>query len=206
MRYTGPKNRIARRDGIDLGLKTPGSKTHARLLKRLNVLPGQHGTRKRRKVSEYATQLKEKQRLRFMFGITNKQLKKYFSIGSKKKGNTGLHLANYLEKRIDNIIYRLGFAPTRAAARQLVSHGHIKVNDSIVTTASFQVCVSDTVTFNKISSTKIPYIEQYLSNTDIILPHWLERKAIAGKLTEEPNSDEIGKQINLRSVIEFYSR
>ena len=131
MRYTGARNRLSRREGIDLGLKTPGSKNHARLLKKLNVLPGQHGTRGRRKVSDYAKQLREKQRLRFMFGVTNSQLKKYFKNAIVKKGNTAYYLAQYLEQRLDNIVYRIGLAPTRPAARQLVTHGHIKVGDKV---------------------------------------------------------------------------
>ncbi len=121
MRYTGPRNKIARREGVDLGLKTPGSKSHARLLKKLNILPGQHGIKGRKKLSERGRQLREKQKLRFMFGITEKQLKKYFLQASEKKGNTAIFLSRFLELRLDNIVYRLGFAPTRPCARQLVS-------------------------------------------------------------------------------------
>src|SRR3989338_1026851 len=132
MRYTGPRNRISRREGMDLGLKTPGSKSHASLLKKMNVLPGQHGTRGRRKVSEYGKQVREKQKLRYMFGITEKQLKNYFQKAVKKTGNTGEYLSQYLEQRLDNVVYRLGFAPTRSAARQLVSHRHVRINDKIL--------------------------------------------------------------------------
>jgi len=206
MRQIGPKNRIARREAMDLGLKTPGSKSHARLLKKLNVLPGQHGTRGRRKTSEHGVQLREKQKLRSIFGITEGKLKKYFTASVLKKGNTADHLCLLLEKRLDNIVYRLGFAPTRASARQLVSHGHIKVNDKLMNIASHQVKVGDIITFSNQASTKIPYIEKILSNKDIILPKWLERKATVGKLVSQPTNEEISKQINLRLIIEYYSR
>lgn len=206
MRYLGPKNRISRREGMDLELKTVGSKSHARLLKKLNVPPGQHGLRKRKKVSERGTQLREKQKLRFMFGITEKQLKNYFKKASLKRGNTALYLSQYLERRLDNIIYRLGFAPTRASARQLVTHGHIIINKKKVTIPSYQVSVSEELSFIDDKTTKIPYIENSLNNKDIILPSWLEKKAIAGKLIMEPTQDIIAKQINLRLIIEYYSR
>lgn len=206
MRYTGPKNRIARSTATDLGLKTPGSKSHARLLKKLNVAPGQHGVNKRKKVSERGIQLKEKQKLRFIFGLAEKQLKKYYKHASERKGNTILYLVQYLEKRLDNCVYRLGFAPTRASARQLVSHGHISVNGKLMTIPSYQVKLQEVVGILKEKSTKIPYIEKQLSNKDVIIPEWLERKALLGKLISDPTQDEIAKQVNLRLIIEYYSR
>jgi small subunit ribosomal protein S4 len=206
MRYLGPKNRISRREGVDLELKTVGSKSHARLLKKLNVPPGQHGIRKRKKVSERGTQLREKQKLRYMFGITEKQLKKYFRHASLKKGNTALYLSQYLEKRLDNIIYHLGFVPTRAAGRQLINHGHITVNKKKVTIPSYQVRVGEEVGFVDDKTTKIPYIESSLNNKDIILPPWLEKKAMAGRMILDPTQDVISRLINLRLIIEYYSR
>ncbi len=206
MRYTGPKNRIARREGVDLGLKTVGTKSHASLLKRLNVLPGQHGTRKRRKTSEYGRQVREKQKLRYMFGITESQLKNYFQKSVKKTGNTGLYLSQYLEQRLDNTVFRLGLVPTRAAARQLVSHGHIKVNDRKLAVPSYQVRSGDVITFAKEKSQKIPQVESTLVKKETIIPEWLERKGAVGKLVVLPNADIIEKQINLRLVIEYYSR
>ncbi len=206
MRYTGPKNRIARREAIDLGLKTLGSKSHARLLKKLNVLPGQHGTRGRRKVSERGYQLREKQKLRSIFGITEKQLKNYFRRAVVKKGNTAYFIALFLEKRLDNIVYRLGLAPTRAAARQLVCHGHVEVDDKKVTIPSYQTAVGETVTFGNDKTSKIPYIEKSISNKDVIIPSWLEKQAASGKLLDLPTTIEIDKQVNLRLIIEYYSR
>lgn len=206
MRYTGPKNKIGRREATDLGLKTEGSKAQARLLKKLNVLPGQHGTRGRRKVSERGRQLRDKQKLRFLFGVTERQMKNYFKKAIGMKGNTALLLSNFLEKRLDNLVYRLGFAPTRAASRQIVNHGHIKVNDKLVTIPSVQMKVNDIITFLKEKSTKIPYIETSLANKNVIIVKWIERKGTVGKLIAEPTSEEIEKQINIRNVIEFYSK
>lgn len=206
MRYTGPRNRIARREGIDLGLKTPGSKGHASLLKKLSILPGQHGTRSRRKFSERGKQLREKQKLRYLFGITDTALKNYFKSSMKKKGNTALFLSKYLESRLDNIVFRLGFAPTRASARQLISHGHITVNGKTVNIASCQLKVNDMITFGKAASATIPYIAATLENKSVIIPSWMERKAIAGKIIGKPTAEDIEKQIHLREIIEYYSR
>ncbi len=206
MRYTGPKNRIARREGIDLGLKTPGSKSHARLLKKLNIKPGQHGGKKQRKVSERATQLREKQKLRFIFGLTEKKLKKYFEVAGRKKGNTTLYVGQFLEKRLDNMVYRLGLTPTRTSARQIVGHGHVAVNGKKLTIPSYQVKIGETVGFFGTKAPKIPYIEKMLENKDPIVPEWIEKKGTVGKLITEPTSDEIAKQVDLRLVIEYYSR
>jgi len=205
MKYTGPKNRLARREGMDLGLKTPGSKSHTRLLKKLTVPPGQHGVQRRKKISEHASQLREKQKLRTMFGINETQMKKYFKTASQKKGNTAFYLAQFLEKRLDNAVYRLGYAPTRAAARQLVNHGHVTINNKRMNVPSYLVKVDDLITLNE-KTAKIPYIEQSVSNKDNTVPQWFDRKALTGKLLSEPDFDLINRQIRLRLVVEFYSR
>lgn len=206
MRYVGPRNRLARREGTDLGLKTTGSKSHASLLKRMNVLPGQHGARGRRKLSEHGRQLREKQKLRFTFGLTERQLKNYFSTASRKKGNTGLLLSQNLERRLDNVVYRLGLTPTRAAARQLISHKHIMVNDKKMSIASYVVKVGDRIGFIDEKTQKIPAVENILAKKDLIIPEWLERAESSGKLIAEPTAEIIEKQVNLRLVVEFYSR
>ena len=206
MRYTGPKNRIARREGMDLGLKTMGTKSHASLLKKMNVPPGQHGTRGKRKTSEHGRQLREKQKLRYTFGLSESQLKNYFGKAINKPGNTGLYLSQFIEKRLDNTVYRLGFAPTRASARQLVSHNHIKVNDKMVNIPSYEVRVGDVITFAKEKTIKLLPVEQSLARTDYVVPGWLEKKGSAGKMNNEPDADLLERQFNLRLVIEFYSR
>ncbi|MCX7955714.1 MAG: 30S ribosomal protein S4 [Patescibacteria group bacterium] len=207
MRYIGPKNRIARQIGVDLGLKTPGTKSYARLLKKINIPPGQHGNKKRKKISERGIQLKEKQKLKHIFCINEKQLKKYFKKSSLKKGNTALYLSQFLELRLDNILYRLGFAPTRNSARQLITHGHILINGKKMNIPSYQVRLNDEISFSNEKTTKIPYIEKSLNNKDLIIPPWLERNNNnVGKLISLPNSDEILKQVNLRLIIEYYSK
>lgn len=206
MRYTGPKNKISRREKVDLGFKTVGSKAHANLLKKITIGPGQHGGRSRRKVSERGRQLREKQKLRFMFGVSERQLSNYFSKAVRTKGNTADYLVQLLEKRLDNIIYRLNFAPTRAAARQLVNHNHFKVNGGVVNIPSYQVKPNDIITFANEKSVKIPVVETALSQKDYVLPNWLERKSANGRIVSEPLTDDIAKQINLRLVIEFYSK
>lgn len=206
MRYTGPKNRIARREGVDLGLKTAGSKSQASLLKKVTVPPGQHGAKGKRKTSEHGKQLREKQKVRYIFGLTEHQLSNYFQKSKRKTGNTGLYLSQYLERRLDNIVYRLGFAPTRASSRQLIAHKHMKVNDKIVSAASYLVKVGDVVTFAKVSTTKIPAIEKALVAEEFIMPAWLDKKGTVGKLNTEPTAEILEKQVNLRLVIEFYSK
>ncbi len=208
MRYTGPRNKAARREGADLGMKTPGSKSHASLLRKITMLPGQHGagTKRRRKQSERGKQLREKQKLRFIFGVTEGQLKNYFSEAKNKKGNTGVMLGQLLEQRLDNVVYRLGFAPTRASARQLVNHGHVTVNGKMVSIPSFRVSEGMQIGFKKDATLKIPYIEVQLKNDTVIVPAWLERKNSQGLVKTLPTSESVEKQVNMRSVIEYYSR
>ena len=131
-------------------MKTPGSKAHAALLRRLNVPPGQHGPKgRRRKPSDYALQLREKQKARRLYGVLEKQFRTYFAEALKDKGNTGEKLLQQLEQRLDNIIYRLGLAPTRAAARQLVAHGHVLVNNKKVSFPSYLVQPEDVMTLKQ---------------------------------------------------------
>ncbi len=206
MRYTGPRNRLSRREGLDLGLKTTGSKSQASLLKKLNVFPGQHGTKGRRKVSEHGRQLREKQKLKFMYGVSETQLKNYYAFSKKKTGNTALYLSQYLEKRLDNVVYRLGFVPTRAAARQIIVHKHIKVNDRVLSIPSYQVKIGDVITFANDKIVKIPSIEASLAKKDAAMPAWVEKQGAIGKFNGEPTTELLDNQINLRLVIEFYSR
>ena len=206
MRNLKPKNKIARREGIDMGFKTPGSKSHASLLKRMNIQPGEHGVSRRKKQSEQRKQLREKQKLRLLFGLSERQLKNYFNKAKEKKGNTSYLLIKYLEKRVDNIVYRLGFAPTKNSARQLVVHKHIKVNDKVVNSPSYQVKIGDNIELADEKTKKIPYIEVQLSNKDIVIPKWLKIINNKGKVIAEPASEDIEKQVDLRSVVEFYSR
>lgn len=206
MRYTGPRNKIARREQMDLELKTSGSKAQASLLRKMNVAPGvQTRSRRRKKVSERGRQLREKQKLRFLFGVSESQLKSLYQKSVAIKGNTGTIMASFLERRLDNVVYRAGFAPTRAAARQLVNHKHITVNGKVLSIASHELNAGDVVAFAKDKSTKIPHVETALGNKDRIIPDWIERKANSVKI-KEATSETIEKQVNLRQIIEYYSR
>lgn len=206
MRYTGSKNKVARRENADLGLKTLGSQSHSSLLRKLAITPGQHGGKRRRKVSERARQLREKQKLRYMFGISETQLSNYFARAIRTKGNTADNLLVLLERRLDNVVFRLGMAPTRAAARQLVNHGHCTVNGRSVSIPSYLVQEQDEITFKKDTTAKIPAVESSLSRPDYIMPGWLDRKGSVGKIVQSPESDDVSRQVSMRLVIEFYSK
>ncbi len=206
MRHTGPRNRLARRQGIDLELKTFGSKSQNRLTRVIGMPPGQHGANTRRKVSESGRQLREKQKLRFMFGITERSLSSYFSIAKRFKGNTGKKLCEILETRMDNVLFRAGLAPTRASARQLINHGHVTVNGKKNSIPSYLVRQSDVINFLKPESAKIPYIETAMESKEHVNPPWIERVGTETKMVGTPTSDTLEKQVNLRLVVEFYSK
>ncbi|HCM38025.1 MAG: 30S ribosomal protein S4 [Candidatus Gottesmanbacteria bacterium GW2011_GWB1_43_11] len=204
-RYTGPKNRLARREGVDLGLKTPGSKAHASLLRRLNLPPGQHGPKGKRKPSDYALQLREKQKARRMYGLLERQFRNYYKQAMKVKGNTGDALIKQLEMRLDNILYRLGLAPTRAAARQFVTHGHTLVNNQKMSFPSYQVQIDDVVTL-KPKGLEIPAVKKLLADKTTTTANWLERKGPVGKVLRKPERSEVASDINEQLIVEYYSR
>ena len=204
-RYTGPKNRLSRRAGIDLGLKTVGSHAHNQLLRRLNLIPGQHGPKGMKKISDFGQQLREKQRARLMYGLLERQFRKYFEQATHKKGATGEMLLQLLERRLDNVIYRLGFAPTRAAARQLVSHGHVMVMGKKMTIPSYQTSADEKITL-KDKTIEIPAIKAVVEQKNPIIPGWLKREGTAGVIVRMPNRDEMEIDINEQLIVEYYSR
>jgi len=204
-RYTGPKNRLARREGIDLGLKTVGSHAHAELLRRLAIPPGQHGPKGKRKISGFGTQLREKQKVKHMYGVLEKQFRKNFELAKKTKGNTGEKLVEFLERRLDNVLFRLNLAPTRTSARQLVGHGHILVNGAKVTIPSYRVTINDVITI-KPKSTEIPIVKKLLDEKDPQVAAWLERKGPAGKVIRLPERADVQEDMNEQLIVEFYSR
>lgn len=205
MRYTGPKNRLARREKTDLSLKTVGSKAQANLLRRLNLPPGQHALSRQRKLTDFGVQLREKQKLKRIYGLTEKQMKNYFNKAKKSLGNTSEQLIQLLECRLDNCIYKLGLAPTRASARQLVTHGHARINGKKVSIPSFQVGLGDIVSI-KTKTQKIPYVLQSMEKKDIVLPEWLKREGTSGKISAMPLLTHFTDEVNTQLVIEFYSR
>ena len=198
-RYTGPKRRLSRREGIPLTTKD------VKALERKGAIPpGQHGVRNRRRVSEYGIQLREKQKAKRLYGIMERQFKKYYNKASKTKGSTGLTLLELLETRLDNVVYKLGFTKSRAEARQFVSHGHIKVDDKKVNIPSFKVNIAQTIALS----------DQMRDNTQVkksleelqTLPEWLDRKATIGKVLRKPTREEMEQSIDEQLIVEFYSR
>ncbi|WP_448584326.1 30S ribosomal protein S4 [Thermocrinis sp.] len=206
-RYLGPLVRIDRRFGVVVS----GKKSAPKILSRRNFPPGQHGRLKgrKRKLTEYGLRLMEKQKLKFLYGgIREKQFKKYFDIASKAKGNTGQVLLQLLERRLDNVVYRLGIACTRRQARQFVAHGHILVNGKVVDIPSYQVSPGDIIEV-KPSSRDIPQIIQNLENIDPrSIPVWLEldKENFRGKVLDLPKDIQLEIPVNLQYIIEFYSR
>lgn len=200
-RYTGPKTRLSRKIGEDLGLKTNALKTARRLTSR----PGQHGAKGRRKVSDFGTQLQEKQKVKFLYGILEKQLLRIYKDASKNPTATGSALLSLLERRLDNVVYRLGWAPTRAAARQLVNHNHTQVNGKKMNIASYRVKVGDVVNLRD-SATKIPLVAERLKEADTTVAAWLERKGPAAKVSRLPIREDIKERIEEQLVVEYYSR
>lgn len=205
MRYTGPKNRLSRREGMDLSLKTPGSKAQSNLLRRIKIVPGQHGASRRRKITDYGIQLREKQKVRRIYGVTEKQMKNYFKKAVKMAGNTADGLIHQLEHRLDNVIYRLGLAPTRQGARQLVTHGNVLVNDKKLNIPSYQVKLNEKLKLSE-KGQKIPYITVLLEKKDALIPEWLKRNDNEGVVIANAQSSDFKDEINLQLVIEFYSR
>lgn len=199
-RYTGPKQKLQRQVGEDLGLKSNALK----VARRLHTRPGFHGSR-RRKLSDYGVQLREKQKVKYMYGVLEKQLQRLYSQASKNPLATGSALLGLLERRLDNVMYRLGWAPTRPAARQLVNHGHLTVNNKKMDIPSYSVRVGDVIKI-KDKSVKIPVIADLLKEDDITPPAWLEKKGVVAKVQRFPERDDITENIDEQLIVEFYSR
>ncbi len=199
-RYIGPKNRLARKVGEDLGLKTNALK----VTRRLTVGPGQHGAQNRRKLSDFGVQLKEKQKLKYLYGILEKQLRRLYEKATSNPTATGAALLSLLERRLDNVVYRLAWAPTRSAARQLVGHGHVLINGKKMNIPSYRVQVNDVVSL-KDSGAQVPVVAQLLKE-DANLPGWLERKHTVGKVNRLPERTDITEVITEQLVVEYYSR
>jgi len=198
-RYTGPKDRLSRREGFDLFAK--GSK-----LTRLTVLPGVHGPKgERRRPSQYGKQLREKQKVKRFYGLLEKQFKRYVTKALGSKGNTGDALFSFLECRLDNVLVRLGLAKTRPQARQLVGHRHVLVNGRRVNIPSYSVRVGDTVTLSP-KAMELPAIASLIGNEEKQVPSWLKRKGPAGKVVRKPKREDVTEPFNDADIIEFYSR
>ncbi len=200
-RYTGPKSRIARKFGDPIF----GPDKH---LDRKNFPPGQHGAnKKRKKTSEYGTQLREKQKAKYTYGILERQFRNTFEKASRSKGVTGQVLLQLLESRLDNSVFRFGIAPTRASARQLVSHRHITVNGTVVNVPSFQLKPGDIVGVREKSKSLETIVDSLSSRKYTKLP-WLEwdDAQMAGKFMSMPERSDIPEDIREQLIVELYSK
>lgn len=205
-RYTGPVCRLCRREGVKLYLK--GEKCYSDkcpVVKRATP-PGQHGA-SRRKPTEYAIQLREKQKARRYYGVLERQFERYFEMAARKKGVTGEVLLQTLERRLDNVVYRMGFAASRAEARQIVKHSHIEVNGRKVNIPSYLVREGDVVAVRE-SSREHKRIKELAAAATRTVPAWLsvDPEALRGTVLRLPNRDEIDTPVQEQLIVEFYSR
>lgn len=198
-RYTGPKHKLARRAGVNVLEKTSAS-----LMRRLNTPPGLHGKKRKRRLSEFGQQLREKQKAKAVYGLLEKQFKRLLVHVSKQKGDTEELLLSLLERRLDNIVYRLGFAKSRFMARQLVTHGHIILNNKKMTIPSYELKTGDVVTLGA-KMQKNALVKKTIDEMKETIA-FLERQGGAGKLVRMPTPDDIKPPFNTRQIIEYYSR
>src|SRR5579859_965988 len=204
-RYLGPKCKLSRREGTDLFLKSS-----VRLLEskcRIESDPGQHGA-KRGRLSDYGIQLREKQKLRRMYGVLERQFRRYYKEAARRTGATGQTLLQILECRLDNVVYRMGFAVTRAEARQLVSHKAIEVNGKLVNIASYQCKAGDVIGLREKAKKQTRVTAALTVATQVGFPDWVEvdDKKFSGILKSVPDRQEILPDINESLVVELYSK
>ncbi|WP_024298634.1 30S ribosomal protein S4 [Methylomicrobium lacus] len=204
-RYLGPTCKLSRREGTDLFLKSRGKSLEGKC--KLDQRPGQHGT-KRTRTSDYAMQLRAKQRLRRIYGVLEKQFSNYYKIADLKKGATGENLLNLLESRLDNVVYRMGFASTRAEARQLVSHKAFLVNGATINVPSYQIAPGDVLSVKEKAKTQQRIIDALAVTEQYGFPSWVEvnSKAMTGTFTSLPDRADLGSDINEQLVVELYSK
>ncbi|MDH3412032.1 MAG: 30S ribosomal protein S4 [Gammaproteobacteria bacterium] len=205
-RYTGPKCRLSRREGADLMLKSRARALDSKC--KLDTPPGQHGARRQRRMSDYALQLREKQKLRRIYGVLERQFRNYYKRAAQKKGATGENLLKLLECRLDNVVYRMGFGATRAESRQLVSHRAIMVNGRCVNIASYQVKANDVITVRE-KAKKQARIQDALTIAEQIgFPEWVEVDStkMEGVFKAIPDREDLPPDINEQLVVELYSK
>lgn len=204
-RYTGPKCKLSRREGTDLSLKSRVRALDSKC--NMEKVPGQHGDRRGR-LSDYGVQLREKQKVRRMYGVLEKQFRNYFKKAAQTKGSTGENLLKLLECRLDNVVYRMGFGSTRSEARQLVSHKAIMVNDTIVNIPSYQVQAGDKVSIRE-KARKQTRIQDSLNLAEQHgFPEWIEvdLKGMSGTFKSVPERSELPAEINESLIVELYSK
>jgi small subunit ribosomal protein S4 len=205
-RYTGPRCKLMRREKLDLSLVSSRKSADAKC--NLAVAPGQHGAKSGGKLSDYGIQLREKQKIRRIYGILERQFRKYFAEAERKKGSTGENLLKLLESRLDNVVYRMGFGSTRAEARQLVSHKSICVNGSLVNIPSYLVKSGDVVSVNEKAQKQVRISEALSLSEQIGFPAWVDvnTKKMEGIFKTTPERNELSSDMNEQLVVEFYSK
>jgi small subunit ribosomal protein S4 len=207
-RYIGPTCKLARREGADLSLKSPGRALDSKC--KLEQKPGQHGAAtKKGRLSDYAVQLREKQKVKRIYGLLERQFRNVYAKAAGEKGNTGENLLRILEQRLDNIVYRMGFAVTRAQARQLVSHKSVMVNGKKVNLPSFQVKAGDEVAITERARKQLRIQEALtLSQQMDLSPGWVEvdAKQMTGTLKVLPERSDLPSDINENLIVELYSK
>lgn len=205
-RYLGPKCKLSRRQGVDLFLKSRARPIESKC--QLEKPPGQHGDSRGRRQSDYALQLREKQKLRYMYGVLERQFRNYYKAAAKQKGATGENLLQLLEQRLDNVVYRMGFGSTRSEARQLVSHKAITVNGQAVNIPSYQVSPKDIVAVREKARKQVRIQDSLAIAEQLGLPEWLEvdSKKMEGTFKAAPERSDLPADINESLVVELYSK
>ncbi len=205
-RYLGPKAKLSRREGTDLFLKSARRSISDKA--KFDSKPGQHGRTSGQRTSDYGLQLREKQKVKRMYGVLEKQFRRYFEEADRRKGNTGANLLSLLESRLDNVVYRMGFGSTRAEARQLVSHKAVTVNGQPVNIASYMVKAGDVVAVREKSRKQTRVQEALQLAGQVGFPSWVEVSAdkAEGTFKKTPDRDEFGADINESLIVELYSR
>ena len=204
-RYTGPGERLSRREGVELYLKGERLAAGKGAVERRPYPPGQHG-RARRRQSQYRLQLREKQRAKSYYGVRERQFRRYFERARRESGVAGENLLRHLERRLDNVVYRLGFATTRAQARQFLVHGHILLNGRRVDRPSFQVRPGDVITLRPGAAVE-PAVRRATELTSTV-PGWLiaDHDGLSGRVERLPEREDIPVPVNEQLIVEFYSR
>ena len=206
-RYLGPKAKLSRREGTDLFLKSARRSISDKA--KFDSMPGQHGRNmRRRRASDYGTQLREKQKVKRMYGVLERQFRRYFAEAERRRGNTGVNLLTLLESRLDNVVYRMGFGSTRAEARQLVSHIAITVNDKPVNIPSYLVQAGDVIAVREKARKQVRVQEALELAGQVGFPDWVEvsTEKVEGTFKKAPERDEFGADINESLIVELYSR
>ena len=205
-RYLGPKAKLSRREGTDLFLKSARRAISDKA--KFDSKPGQHGRTSGSRTSDFGLQLREKQKVKRMYGVLERQFRRYFAEADRRKGSTGANLLTILESRLDNVVYRMGFGSTRAEARQLVSHKALTVNGQVVNIPSYQVKAGDVIALREKSKKQLRVVDALKLAESIGLPAWVSVDAtkMEGTFKKAPDRDEFGAEINESLIVELYSR